>query len=226
MASSEKANSDLPAGIANPPTGSEKLAYIRDHVGQIWARARSNAFAHREAAEEFAEKAHKLFKLQLWLGMLSMFSIILLYITLPTDGGGVEISRLTTRILSGGLTLTSVGFSIASLVAGILQNYLGYEKLQILHDHNQHSYLHIAQRAREVKFIGISEERAESILEDLERDFQLLKARGMEPANRHFVAGDALLEKIKRSSAHYRQSFNRPTEKQPPSEAPEQPDQG
>lgn len=165
MESSEQANPEkAPPSVRperpNQTNGSEKLTHIREQVKQIWERARSNAFAHREAAEEYSRKATKLFKSQLISGMLSVFSIILLYITLPTDGGGVEVSKTLTKIISGVLTLTSVGLSIYSLMEGIIQNYLGYEKLQILHDHNQHSYLNIAQRAREVKFFGIDEARA------------------------------------------------------------------
>lgn len=211
IGSEKGSSSPLSSGIVDPPVGSDQMQFIRDHVGQIWARARSNAFAHREAAEEFAREAKRLFVAQLLFGMLSIFFVILLYITLPTEGGGVEISPTTAKFVSGSFTLASVIFSILSLSAGIVQNYLGYEKSQILHNHNQHSFLHIAQRAREVKFIGIDEARAEAILEDLERDFQILKARGTEPADRHFASGDKLLEQIKSSAAHSRQSFDRPT---------------
>jgi hypothetical protein len=208
MKSSEQAPPGAQPERPNQISSSEKLTHIRDQVKQIWERARSNAFAHREAAEEYAQEAAELFVRQLYSGMLSVFSIILLYITLPTDSGGVEVPVIWTKVLSGILTLTSVGLSIYSLMEGIKQNYRGYEKLQVLHDHNQHSYLSIAQRAREVRFFGIDEDRAMSILEDLERDFQLLKVRGIEPANRHFLAGDALLAKLKSGPESERQSFD------------------
>ena len=44
-------------------------------------------------------------------------------------------------------------------------------------------------------------------LADLERDFQILKARGQEPTDADFKAGDKLLEDIKNSPAHVRQSY-------------------
>lgn len=177
---------------------------VQAHVRQIWDRARSNAFAHRYAAENYRGRATALFVLQTVFGILGILLVLGVYIVSSSEKVSFVDNEVDTIIL----TFSAVVASILSLFSSILQNYLGYEKLEQLHDHNQHSYLHIAQRAREVRFPDIAKGRSTEILQDLERDFQVLKARGKEPSDRHFTAGDLLLEKIENSKAKDRQSFS------------------
>lgn len=196
---------------SNSPTGSgpegERAAptAVQEHVAQIWDRARSNAFAHRYAAESYRRRATFLFVLQVIFGILGILFVLGVYIVSSNERFAINDSQIDAILL----TLASVASSIISLFLGIVQNYLGYEKLDQLHDHNQHSFLYIAQRAREVRFPEISEERSLEILQDLERDFQVLKARGKEPSDRHFRRGDKLLMEVKRGPSRKRQSFLR-----------------
>lgn len=226
MARSEKAGNKE----ASEPRGSliepDNLARIQDHVSDIWARARTNAFAHREAAAEYAKKSKELTVRQLWLGLGSLFSIILLSVILQANGSDATLSSLAVTILGAILTTTSVCFSMGGLFVGAYQGIQKYETLQALHDFKHHSYLNICQRTREVTFFGVSEEKAMAILEDLERDFQSLKIRSPEPEDTHFEIGDELFEKRKKSPAKNRLSFQRPTDETLLLEADEDGDQG
>lgn len=178
---------------------------VQEHVAQIWDRARSNAFAHRYAAESYRRRAATFFVLQVVFGISGVLFVLGVYIVSSSEML-VYFDRELDVII---LTFLSVVFSITSLFFSIIQNYLGYEKLEQLHDHNQHSFLSIAQRAREVRFPEIGKGRSLEILQDLERDFQILKARGKEPSNKHFQRGDELLTKVKTGPSRKRQSFLR-----------------
>lgn len=178
---------------------------VQEHVAQIWDRARSNAFAHRVAAESYRFWATLYFVLQVVFGIFGVLLVLGVYIVSASEklhyfGEGLD------EII---LTFASVVFSISSLFFSIIQNYMGFEKLEQLHDHNQHSFLFIAQRAREVRFPEIGKARSLEILQDLERDFQALKARGKEPSDKHFTKGDKILDEVKSGSSSRRQSFLR-----------------
>lgn len=169
------------------------LSEVQKHVAKVWKRARSNAFAHRAAAEYYKRKAERYFNAQIIFGIFAILFVLLVFVATST-----EILRFDyTELVAVGLTFLSVSFSVIGLYFSIRQNYSGYERLHQNHNHNQHSYLYLAQRAREVAFPEISADRAEAILEDLERDFQMLKARGQEPSDKDFHAGNKLLYEIK-----------------------------
>jgi hypothetical protein len=70
------------------------------------------------------------------------------------------------------------------------------------------SYQYIAQRAREAKWPDKPYEEIVGLLKDLERDFQLMKARGTEPTDDIFEKANAVFDKIGRNSvANSAQSF-------------------
>jgi hypothetical protein len=203
------------------------LEKVQEQVEKVWKRARSNAFAHRAAAESYLDKANRLFRLSVRSGLLSIIFVILVYIFSPTGNVDATVSTFLpvgyTVILSAASDILPAIFTIASVIAsimslywGISQNYYGYERLHQQHDHNQHSYLLIAQRAREVAFPEISLSRAVAILEDLERDFQTLKVRGKEPSEEHWRIGNDILYAIKAKPEGELQSFTLDGEKSAP----------
>lgn len=183
--------------------GQPTVEKVQEHVSKIWRRARSNAFAHRYASETYKELAEIHFNRQVILGIFAILAVMLVYIVTSTE----QLKFFGTEILSVALTFTSVTLSMSSLYYSIKQNYSGFERLQMNHDHNQHSYLLIAQRAREVSFPEIELGRAIAILEDLERDFQVLKARGQEPSDKHFEEGNKLIYGIAEKAEGEMQSF-------------------
>jgi len=205
------------------------LEKVQEQVEKVWKRARSNAFAHRAAAESYLKKANRLFRRSVISGLLSIIFVILVYIFSPTSNldstvasflpveYGLILSAVSS-ILPATFTIASVIASVFSLYWGISQSYYGYERLHQQHDHNQHSYLLIAQRAREVAFPEISLSRAVAILEDLERDFQVLKVRGKEPSEEHWRIGNDILYAIRDKPEGELQSFTLDGEKSVPPE--------
>jgi ABC-type multidrug transport system fused ATPase/permease subunit len=190
------------------------LEKVQEQVEKVWKRARSNAFAHRAAAESYLAKANNLFTKTVVAGLASIIFVILVYIVSSTSIIPPKVSVIFSIVF----TLASVLTSVMSLFWGISQSYYGFERLHQQHDHNQHSYLLIAQRAREVAFPEINLARAVAVLEDLERDFQILKVRGREPEAEHWRTGNAILYSIKDKPEGELQSFTLDGAKLPISE--------
>lgn len=152
------------------------LASVRRRVEQVWKRARVNAFAHRDAANQHKRSATRYCGAQVWCGLGAQVALISAYMA-----NAAERDYLYTI-----LAVLAVLSSAFGLAFGILQNYFDHEREHVSHRHNQQSYLYIAQRAREVAWPDIDYGKAKGIMEDLERDFQVLKARGPEPENENF----------------------------------------
>ena len=163
-----------------------RLGSVRRRVEQVWKRARVNAFAHREAANQHKMNATWYFKAQVGCGLGAQVALISAYMANAADCDWLYTILAVLAVLS----------SAFGLAFGILQNYFGHEREHVSHRHNQQSYLYIAQRAREVAWPGIDYGKAKGIMEDLERDFQVLKARGPEPENENFDAANVLFGKL------------------------------
>jgi hypothetical protein len=154
---------------------------IQKRAEKIWKRARTNAFAHRAAAERYECLSKIFFCIQLALGLSGLFVIILLYALISKDGA------LATGYSIMLLTLASVLYGMGGLAVSVVQNYFAFEVKQGAHNYVQHSYLYLAQRAWSVTSPCIDDEATKSReLIDLERDFQILKARGEEPRDQAF----------------------------------------
>lgn len=160
---------------------------------KVWARARANAFAHRAAASRFKCLSRILFFLQVLFGLSSLFLVIVLYAFIS---GEPAVAAGKTPLF---LTLSSVFYTIISILITVMQNYLGFDQSARQHDHNQHSFLYLAQRSREIDSPGMLEDDAQALIDDLERDFQILKVRGEEPSDRHFRIGHTYLKGISES---------------------------
>lgn len=163
----------------------DTAAETRRVVKEIYRRARDNAFAHREAANE----AHR--SNTLWT-MLNVASTIV-------------AGLLTTMTFIAGQQkwqYFDVGFTVASvLLSGLavgIQGFLLFKKLdakETVHHYFQGSFQYISQRAREADRPGASVEQVHALIDDLERDFALLKARAPEPEDRHFVIAAGIQQK-------------------------------
>jgi hypothetical protein len=93
----------------------------------------------------------------------------------------------------------SIIATLGSLFLGVMSSYLKLDVTAADHMYMLNSYQYIAQRAREVKWPDMPYEEVIALLRDLERDFQLLKARGREPEDRHFDVAHELVDKIRRN---------------------------
>jgi|GEM_PF-2857969 len=189
---------------------SSTVESVQKKIAQIWKRARSNAFAHRCAADEYRGLAVKHFKWQVRAGILGILFVLAAYISTTLTPVDISVDSSSNWIQEFGplcFTILSVISAALGLYIGIIQNYNGYEKLAMEHNHNHHSYLYIAQRAREVEWPDIDLDKAIAVLEDLERDFQVLKVRGQEPSDSHFNKGNDILYRIASKKESEMQSF-------------------
>lgn len=188
------------------PSGNT-IAETRRVVKEIYRRARDNAFAHRAAANE----AHR--SSSFWT-MLNVASTVV-------------AGLLTTLTFIAGQQkwqYFDVGFTVASvLLTGLavgIQCFLLFKKLdakETVHHYFQGSFQYISQRAREADRPGASLEQVHTLIDDLERDFALLKARAPEPEDRHFVIAAEIQQK-RRTDEKYSGALSFP-EREPQIEA-------
>lgn len=183
---------------------------LRETITELWKRARINAFAHKFTSENFARKNRVAFILGLVSAVLSIFFVILVYLmNNPTDGGGakklIELLGFNQEITPLVCTLSSIVMSLISIVITVIASTEKFDSYCAEHRFFCNSYQYIAQRAREVNWPDKPVSEVIELLKDLERDFQLLKARGPEPNNSNFEKANALFKKIREDK-----SFNAP----------------
>ncbi len=180
------------------------IVSVQKKVMQIWLRARTNAFAHRVASDEYKQKAERYFRRQVISGIFGILFVLAAYISSNIITQYTFLVHFQLPLI---FTIASVLCAAYSLFESIIQNYEGYEVLFQIHNHNQHSYLYLAQRAREIEWPDINQEKAIAILEDLERDFQVLKVRGHEPSDYQFRLANKLISELRAGGISEMQSF-------------------
>jgi hypothetical protein len=161
-------------------------------IEQIWYRARINAYAHREAFQEASQKSHLFFSVEIISALVSILAVILVYVV-----SGDPTYFIYHKVLSIIFTLLSVLATLVSLYMSVMANYLKLDVKAANHEQLVNRYQYIAQRAREIKWPDLPPEDVIGLLKDLERDFQLLKATGNEPHDRHFDNAHAIARKIR-----------------------------
>ncbi len=189
-------------GHGNSAAKSQMSKAQKDHIEKIWGRARANAFAHRDATELLSSFSLVMFLYQCLCGLTSLFIVIVLYALISKD------SWISTGATPLYLTMASLIFSIIGLIISVMQNYVRFEERSANHRHNHHSFLYLAQRSREIDSPGIDELTGQALIDDLERDFQILKVRGQEPNDRNFRVGHTFLKGIGESQFGKLQSNN------------------
>jgi predicted membrane protein len=167
-------------------------------IEQIWYRARINAFAHRAAAEEASSKATRYFKRELFAALGAILCIILVYLfSTSPEARKILVTVVPAEALSLTFTFLSIIFTLYSLYESVVAHYMKYEVLAARHEHLLNSFQFLAQRAREVKWPDLPPERVFALLDDLEREFALLKATGSEPKDAHFDIAHSIVKKIR-----------------------------
>lgn len=175
----------------------------RSVIEQIWFRARINAFAHRAAGNESADKAETFFKNEMISALLSIFSVIVVFMASTYPKGDFN------SFLIAAFTILSIIFTLFSLFYSVMANCLKLEVIAAEHRYQQNSFQYIAQRARQVKWPDMPEDEVVSLLKELERDFQLMKARGREPEDKHFDVAIQIHQKVhKNPDTKVAQSFD------------------
>ncbi|MGH8654010.1 MAG: hypothetical protein ACREYE_18405, partial [Gammaproteobacteria bacterium] len=161
----------------------------RELIVQIWQRARINAFAHREASNEAATSAHKYFKREVGSALSGIFFVVLAYVFSTSDH---DLYRIPSTVS----TLAAVVMTLISLYFSVLTHRLKLDVKEVQHERLVNSYLYLAQRTREAQWPAQTEEGVDTLLKDLERDFQILKATGTEPQNHHFERAQEIFVSI------------------------------
>jgi hypothetical protein len=169
----------------------------RKFIAETWKRARINAFAHRIAHEKAIKKARQLDAIRISATLLSLFSIIAMYILTSADAGLVALLSDTHRKEAALLaTIASITLTFVSLYFDFANTLGEYRVAAQEHKYFLGSFQYIAQRAREAKWPDRPYEQLVELLHDLEKDFQLLKARGTEPTDEIFEEANAIFAKI------------------------------
>jgi hypothetical protein len=188
----------------NPESGGKKQSKsAADICDKIWRRARINAFAHKLAAADHTKWGAVFFVAELLCVLLSIIAIVGVYLLSSPDSHIAEIFFTSTedgeKWRKGAalwLTIVSIMLTFTGLFLGILANYFKWDVKAAEHKFLLGSYQYIAQRAREANWPDKPVEETVELLQDLERDFSLLKARGPEPSDSVFERANKLFEKV------------------------------
>ncbi len=179
------------------PEEDARAENARKFIAETWKRARINAFAHRIAYERAINKARRLDAIRTAATLLSLFSIIGVYILTSADAGlGAMMSDPHRKEGALFATVASIALTFVSLYFDFSNTIGEHRVVAQEHKYFLDSFQYIAQRAREAKWPDRPYEQLVELLHDLEKDFQLLKARGTEPTNEIFEEANAMFSKI------------------------------
>ena len=158
---------------------------LKKLIEELWNRARINAFAHREATNEYRRKDSIWFLATILFSLCSIFAIILSYIT-RNSIESPDSGKFYTLFSSLDYALFSIFATFISLITTIYSNHRRYSFISEQHRFIQNSYIHIAQKTRIAKSPTIDNTKLTELYNDLERDFADMKSRGIEPQDKHF----------------------------------------
>ena len=169
----------------------------RKFIAETWKRARINAFAHRIAHERALKIARWLDGIRIATTLLSLLAIIAVYILTSADPGLAaligDVHRKEAALIA---TTASIVLTFVSLYFDFANTVGEYRVAAQEHKYFLGSFQYIAQRAREAKWPDRPYSQLVELLHDLEKDFQLLKARGTEPTDDIFEKANAMFAKI------------------------------
>lgn len=161
------------------------LAEARDFVYSIHVRARNNAFAHREAANDLKRSGDR------WtISNLLSTTFALLFTALALV---FQEEKATALIL----TCVSITSSFLALFTQSILIYKRFDTAETLHTYFQQSFQYISQRAREIERPHFETRNISPLIDDLERDFSILKSRANEPQDVHFRRAADLQKEIR-----------------------------
>ena len=167
----------------------------RTVIKSIWYRARINAFAHKVASHKNRRYATFLFIGEVVSALLGILFVITVGMISTADT--VVFIKSHKEVLILGTTFLSVIFAVVALFLSVIANYLKFDTTAAEHKALLGLYQYIAQRAREVNWPDMPASKVLALLEDLERDFQLMKAKGTEPDDADFDAAHKIFHKIR-----------------------------
>lgn len=156
---------------------------LRGVISDVWKRARINAYAHRAAADRFEKWGVVFFSAQILAALLSVIFVIQVNLSESQD------CRNLFTILSAVAAIAAIFFCVTSA-------YCKFDLRSQEHNFLLGSFQHIAQRAREAKWPDKPYDEMLELLRDMERDFQILKARGIEPRDKDFQHSHKVMKSV------------------------------
>lgn len=174
-----------------------KLEECKKFVGNIQLRARNNAFAHREASADARKKADFFTYLN-----ISFTAAALLFTSLSpaTKHYVIFLPKFMTDAplpADEFYNFLAIISAFIALVTQCVLLYKHYDTTETMHSYFQNSFQYISQRSREIHRPGYDSNNIDQLIDELERNFTLLKSRAIEPEDRHFDIAASLQDKIK-----------------------------
>jgi hypothetical protein len=176
-------------------SGGTAQSDLYEQANDIWKRARTNAFAHRIAAENAERKT-------IWLtaaiALCTVLPIVAVGLTLEnvTDGGSVvhpaTVFGLTVRHLS----ITAIISNGIALFLSVMAKELKYAESAAQHRTLMAGYQVLAQKARRKEFEGLPNDEVRHLLRNLQEMFETYKSSPYEPGDKDFEKAQERMTKI------------------------------
>ncbi|MBF0208226.1 MAG: hypothetical protein HQK53_15215 [Oligoflexia bacterium] len=158
---------------------------IKKVIEQLRLEASIHSLAHKESMYYFSKMDTNSYKHSIVSSLSSILFMLLGY------------NCSSSAILMLAFTVLSIVSGLYSLYCAIMANHKRYGFLSEEHRHLMNSYLHISIKSREAELSTKSDEEILSLVNDLLRDFRLLKVRGLEPDDEYFIKANAFIKKVK-----------------------------
>jgi hypothetical protein len=173
---------------------------VRNFVGNIQLRARNNAFAHKVAAEN----ARKWGSLVTYLNLTTTSSALFFTsLSLATTKISAEIELWKANIsFSDFSNIIGIASAFIALLTQCILLYKRYDTTEVMHIYFQDSFQYISQKSRKVFRPGVTDDDIFSLVDELENQFALLKARAIEPSDKDFEKAAAIQNKVAASSLY------------------------
>lgn len=175
---------------------SSDLREYQQFLENIQLRAKNNALAHREAASHAKQ----------WGDTFTVLNLIftagaLLFTALSLATTAYQFIIPLPPCLNG--FPVDVFFNILGIISAFIALftqcillYKHYDVTETMHLYFQNSFNYISQRSREIKRPDFDRNNIKSLVDELERHFALLKARAIEPNDKHFDRAADIQKKI------------------------------
>ncbi|SRR6266566_144725 len=167
-----------------------------DKGKDFWIRARTNALAHRIAAEELEQKAF-------WFGLVEALVIVvpivavslsLYYVTAATEGKAVS---LPLGVSFTQLSLTAIFANGVGLFLTLIGKQLKLNERASQHRTLLSNYSAIAQKIRRLDTKQIPEDEAKSLYQHMQEAFEMYKSSTFEPDNKTFLEAQKIMKDLK-----------------------------
>lgn len=180
-----------------PTSGCQSRSKYWEEGKDIWIRARTNALAHRLAAESLE-------RWNFWLRVFEALFIVIpivavaLMLNYVTSMNSKELLELPFELTYTNLALASIFANGLVLFAGLLSKELKLGERASQHRTLLSNYSTIAQKIRRLDTLGVDNEEAQYLCRYLQETFELCKSSSsVEPNDKMFRRAQKILPTLK-----------------------------